>query len=155
MKWILSIECSGPRPMSCSCQAGSPQRTGDLGHPHSAEIWGHRATKCIRTMSRQGPWKSCAVLEPHSDDVRIGPGRSPCSSTSSGPTRQHLACSTRCYWSLAGCQSGPQSKKQRWPKYFDRGAGKWHAMINGLPCNLCSNSTELGGAGWVGRIELN
>ena len=63
-------------------------RTGDLGHPHSAEIWGHPATKCIRTMSRQGPWKSCAVLEPHSDDVRIGPGRSPCSSTSSGPTRR-------------------------------------------------------------------
>ena len=33
-------------------------------------------------------WKACAVLEPHSDNVRIGPGRSPCSSTSSGPTRR-------------------------------------------------------------------
>ena len=46
---------------------------------------------------------------------------------------QHLF-STRCYWSLAGCHSGPQSKKQRWPKYFDRGAGKWHAMASPAIC---------------------
>ena len=112
---------------------------------------------------------------------------------------QHLF-STRCYWSLAGCHSGPQSKKQRWPKYFDRGAGKWHAMAspaiceqNAVPAGApragqattqnkspapANNDTvphrqgptaqklwsepdsrsvrpltELGGAGWVGRIE--
>ena len=58
---------------------------------------------------------------------------------------QHLACSTRCYWSLAGCR--PQSKKQRWPKYFDRGAGKWHAMASSAICERIEQAKQANQAG--------
>ena len=37
MKWILSIECSGHRPRSCSCRAGSPQSNWAIVNFHTID----------------------------------------------------------------------------------------------------------------------